>query len=48
MEQLKWAIEMDGSIAQSLGDIQDSDIRLFTEVARSHNQAIIDSKKKAE
>jgi hypothetical protein len=44
-EQYDWAIEYEGSIAHSLSDMQDSDVRLFTEVVRWHNQAIQDAKK---
>ena len=47
MYQKKWDIEHDGQISQSLSDMQDSNIRLFTESAKHHNQAIEDSKKTA-
>ena len=45
MAQNNWAVEYDGQIAQSLSDMQDPDVRLFTEVASWHNQAIIEAKK---
>lgn len=42
MTQNNWGVADDGSITQSLSDMQDSDIRLFSEVASWHNQAIKD------
>lgn len=45
MAQNDWAVENDGQISQSLSDMQDSSIRLFSEVASWHNQAIIEAAK---
>jgi hypothetical protein len=46
MEIVNWAIGDDGMIEQSLSDGQDSSVRLFTETAQHHNQAIQDAKEK--
>lgn len=43
-----WELDDEGMFAQSLTDIQDSSIRLFTETARAHNQAIEDGKEKSD
>lgn len=40
----KWNLDDDGMISQSLTDMQDSNIRLFTETAQHHNQVIHDIK----
>lgn len=47
MMQSDWKVWYDGSIEQSLSDIQNSDVRLFTETVRHHNQAIDDAKEVA-
>jgi hypothetical protein len=44
MEQKNWEIDDKGMIIQTMSDTKDSDIRLFTETAKNHNQAIQDSK----
>lgn len=43
--QAKWAFNEDGSIGQSMADMQDPDVRLFTETARHHNQVLEGQKK---
>jgi len=39
-----WAIHKSGMISQSLTDMADSSVRIFTEAAMDHNQAIQDAK----
>jgi hypothetical protein len=39
---IAWSMDETGMIGQTLEDIQDSSIRLFTESAKSHNQALHD------
>lgn len=39
-----WAIHESGMVGQSLTDMTDSSIILFTETAMVHNQAIQDAK----
>jgi len=38
-----WAVHESGMISQSLPDIADASVRLFTEAAMEHNQAIYDA-----
>jgi hypothetical protein len=35
-----WGFQEDGSIGQSLSDMQDDSVRLFTQTAAEHNQLI--------
>jgi hypothetical protein len=43
---VSWRITEDGCIGQTLADLQDPSIRLFTQTAALHNQAIRDEKAK--
>jgi len=47
MKPKEWAVHESGMISQSLTDITDSSVRLFTEAAMDHNQAIQDAKQAA-
>jgi hypothetical protein len=38
-----WAVHESGMISQSLTDIADASVRLFTETAMEHNQTIHDA-----
>jgi hypothetical protein len=38
----QWNMDDDGKMRQTLEDIQDPNVRLFTETARAHNQALAD------
>lgn len=37
-----WEFQEDGSIGQSLTDMQDDSVRLFTQTAVEHNQFVTD------
>lgn len=37
---IQWFMDDKGMINQTLEDMQDSDIRLFTEAAKQHNQKL--------
>jgi len=39
-----WGIHESGMISQSIPDIMDGDVRIFTEAAAEHNQTIHDAK----
>jgi hypothetical protein len=39
-----WGVHESGMISQSISDITDSRVRLFTETAMDHNQAIHDAR----
>lgn len=41
-----WGIHESGMISQSLTDMTDGAVRIFTETAAEHNQAIQDAKGK--
>lgn len=43
----RWAVHESCMISQSLTDIADHSVQLFTETAMDHNQAIHDSKQAA-
>ena len=38
-----WAVHESGMISQSLTDMTDASVRVFTEAAMEHNQAIHDA-----
>ena len=38
-----WAVHESGMISQSLTDMNDDSVRLFTETAMDHNQSIYDA-----
>uniref|UniRef100_UPI003F4937B5 hypothetical protein n=1 Tax=Arthrobacter silvisoli TaxID=2291022 RepID=UPI003F4937B5 len=40
----EWGIHENGMISQSLADMMDTSVQVFTETARDHNQAIQDAK----
>lgn len=42
-----WAIHESGMVSQSIADMTDSSIILFTDTAMDHNQAIQDAKEAA-
>jgi hypothetical protein len=44
MLPLVWGLSSEGMISQTMGDMVDSDIRLFTETASHHNQTIADAR----
>lgn len=36
-----WAMDTEGMVTQTMCDMVDPDIRLFTETVESHNQALV-------
>lgn len=36
-----WTMDPEGMVTQTMSDMSDSDIRLFTETAQHHNQALV-------
>jgi hypothetical protein len=42
MTSHNWELSDNGMIGQSFGDIQDPNLRIFTETAQQHNQKIHD------